>query len=548
MSLLKTHQTLQELFPQVDDRLLKAAAFEHGHEIEFAIEFVVEEVLPRMSLGIEHTSGLNGSCFATGDEFASSAENKETHFTVESHEDFPTVTHENATRLCNFNVNSEDASAIPVYRLESHEDFPSLATASRFPDSSSDIVEDSSTAPGLVSTECCACSDQAENSPNLVQDRISKTMGLSDFYELKNLFERKANASNIDNSELWKQESDDGHESLVFEEKMTMGTAEDSRSISYDGQTSQTTIDIVEDLINEASKNKDILLEAMDSVDLLMKEVGMREKEAESANLEAMYAGADILNNAEELKKLSAHGREANDMYAGEVHGEKSILATELREIRSHLRHISDKRDKYLSIIDELNLDLQARIAAANAAKAEAELQKLKKKELASKVLAQEKLIMEQVMEDSKKLHQQAEENSKLRQFLTDRGGIVDILQGQIEAICQDVELLKDRFHNDLGVCSPCFSVSNFTNDKDCSLSSNLPFKNQSTYTEGSEGSQIHEPVESVLGVEIASLDPPTVDQHEHGCEGTYQEGTPKMMVSQKEAWDEPWELVKEET
>ncbi|KAF3785738.1 hypothetical protein EJ110_NYTH22483 [Nymphaea thermarum] len=487
----------------------------------------------------------------SSDEFAPSAEDKETHFTLESHEDFPTLTHENATRMCNFNVNSEDASAIPVYRLESHEDFPSLATASRFPDSSSDIVEDSSTAPGLVSTECCACPDQAENPPNLVQDRISKTTGLSDLYvsidELMDPFERKVNASNIDNSELWKQKSDDGHESLVVEEKMTMGTAEDSCSISSDGQTSQITVDIVEDLINEATKNKDILLEAMDSVYLLMKEVDMREKEAESAKFEAMYAGADILNSAEDVKKLSAHGREANDMYAGEVHGEKSILATELREIRSRLGHISDKRDKYLCIIDELNLDLQARIAAANAAKAEAELQKLKKKELASKVLAQEQLIMEQVMEDSKKLHQQAEENSKLRQFLTDRGSIVDILQGQIEAICQDVELLKDKFHNDLGVCSPCFSVSNFTNDKDCSLSSNLPFKNQSTSTEGSEGSQIHEPVESVVGVEIASLDPLTVEQHEHGCEGTYQEGTPKVMVSQKEAWDEPWELVKED-
>lgn len=38
---------------------------------------------------------------------------------------------------------------------------------------------------------------------------------------------------------------------------------------------------------------------------------------------------------------------------AGEVYGEKSILATEARELQSRLFYMSEERDKHLSLIDE---------------------------------------------------------------------------------------------------------------------------------------------------------------------------------------------------
>jgi lysyl-tRNA synthetase class II len=55
---------------------------------------------------------------------------------------------------------------------------------------------------------------------------------------------------------------------------------------------------------------------------------------------------------------------------------------------------------------------------------------------------------MEKVVQESKLLQQEAEENSKLRDFLMDRGQIVDTLQGEISVICQDVKLLKEKFEN----------------------------------------------------------------------------------------------------
>jgi hypothetical protein len=40
--------------------------------------------------------------------------------------------------------------------------------------------------------------------------------------------------------------------------------------------------------------------------------------------------------------------------HAGEVYGEKAILATEVRELQSRLLSVSDERDKSLAILDEV--------------------------------------------------------------------------------------------------------------------------------------------------------------------------------------------------
>lgn len=42
--------------------------------------------------------------------------------------------------------------------------------------------------------------------------------------------------------------------------------------------------------------------------------------------------------------------------HAGEVYGEKAILATELRELQSRALSLSVERDKYLVVLDEVLL------------------------------------------------------------------------------------------------------------------------------------------------------------------------------------------------
>ncbi|XP_031250589.1 uncharacterized protein LOC116108480, partial [Pistacia vera] len=125
---------------------------------------------------------------------------------------------------------------------------------------------------------------------------------------------------------------------------------------------------------------------------------------------------------------------------------EKAILATEVRELQTRLLSLSDERDKSLAILDEMRETLEGRLAVAEEVRKAAEEEKLQKEESARSSLAEVEAIMEDVVQESKVLQQDAEENSKLREFLMDRGRVVDSLQGEISVICQDVRLLKEKF------------------------------------------------------------------------------------------------------
>ncbi|KAF8394460.1 hypothetical protein HHK36_020668 [Tetracentron sinense] len=188
------------------------------------------------------------------------------------------------------------------------------------------------------------------------------------------------------------------------------------------------------------------LFSAMESVINMMREVELLEKDAEQAKVEASRGGLDILVRVEELKQMLQHAKEANDVHAGDIYGEKAILATEVRELQSRLLNLSDERDKSLAILFEMRQTLEGRLAAAEEERKAAEQEKLGKEESGLKALAEQELIMEKVVKESKKLQQAAEENSKLREFLMDRGQIVDILQGEIDAVCQDIKLLNEKF------------------------------------------------------------------------------------------------------
>jgi hypothetical protein len=97
------------------------------------------------------------------------------------------------------------------------------------------------------------------------------------------------------------------------------------------------------------------------------------------------------------------------------------------------------------------------------------------------------------------------EENSKLCEFPADSGCIVDVLQGEISVICEDVKSLKERFDKGLGVSSSSFLCPKLSNDTYCVLSSlNLSLKRTST-SKRSGASQSYELVESMVKKEAAT-------------------------------------------
>lgn len=247
------------------------------------------------------------------------------------------------------------------------------------------------------------------------------------------------------------------------------GTIEDDfTSTSIVTQSDQICrIDFLDEIIEDAKNNKKILFSAMESVLNMMKEVELQERAAEQAKEEAAMGGLDILAKVEELKQMLGHAKGTNDMHAGEVYGEKAILATEAKELQSRLLCLSDERDKALATLDEMCQTLQTRLAAAEEMKKAAEQEKLEKEGLARRALAEQEAIMEKVVQESKLLEKEAEENSKLREFLVDRGLMVDMLQGEISVICQDVGLLKEKFDKRLPL-----SMSVSSSQTSCKLAS----------------------------------------------------------------------------
>ncbi|XP_031500894.1 kinesin-like protein KIN-12F [Nymphaea colorata] len=511
MSLATVCQTLKELFPQVDDRLLKATAFEHGDDVESAVDFIVNEVLPYIAPDTDAADSQGSSTISTG-----------------------------LSSLGLSFSSSEDQSS--KLRLESLEDFPNLATGATSTHNPTDVSNGLSLHTGFVAFEHCAENDAASECVK------ASTLG------------EETKPDSVQNVEgVFHEERFGPSESPMFNSSSRVLKNEESceQSDNPDGMTDDwmpiretdaaghvneiLNIDFLEDLINEAKKNKAILLKALESVALLMKEVDIREKEAEDAKEAASVAGSEALNKAEDLKKMLARAKEANDMQAGEVYGEKSILATEARELQSRLLHMSEERDKHLSLIDEVSRDLQARIAAVDEAKAEAEQEKLRKEECASNALAEQELIMEKVVAESKQLKEQAEKNSKLREFLIDRGRIVDMLQGELSVVCEDVKLLKERSDKGLSLSSSSFLASKLGADTGYVLSSlSMSIKSQTSSSEG-RGASLNCSLAGSVTKETADPLSATVEQ----CEETKLKISCEEMVGREEDWDEPWELLK---
>ncbi|KAG6528575.1 hypothetical protein ZIOFF_010754 [Zingiber officinale] len=109
-------------------------------------------------------------------------------------------------------------------------------------------------------------------------------------------------------------------------------------------------------LISDAKSSKVNLFSAVESMTSMMKEVELHEERSKHAKEAASSAAEDILSDAEELKKILIHAKEAKDMvHAGEIYGEKAILATEARELQYRLFGLSNDTKKSLTLIGEVS-------------------------------------------------------------------------------------------------------------------------------------------------------------------------------------------------
>ncbi|PIN03066.1 hypothetical protein CDL12_24422 [Handroanthus impetiginosus] len=481
MGFNKVYKSLQEIFPQIDARVLRAVAIEHSKDADAAVEAVLVEIIPfftersrpstpttgSISVG-EPSEGLvgtsktadvpsvntKGSAEVQNDHNPNGANEQSSHShdaddgpskpcydTYHGHHEEGSSTAElvlpekildNSIEM-NIDVNSP-AEAVELIDKDEKDTLQIevsgdpernvLMPADKYPENSINVSSDSTVEPASVTAHDLTTSP-LDSSIQLVvlPDVHGNDLEESDVSRANDIDSKMEATSNI------------------------IGTEEESTLNASMSQSSQIRIiDILEEFIADARNSKKTLLSSVQSVISLMREVELKEQAAEQAKAEAAMGGSDILVKVEELKQMLQRGKEANDKHAGNVYGEKAILATELRELHSHVLCLSVERNKSLAVLDEMRQTLEERLALAEDAIKSAEQEKIEKEKAAMKTLAEQELIMEKLMQEAKILKQQAEDNAKLEEFLVDRGRIVDMLQGEIAVICEDVRLLKEKF------------------------------------------------------------------------------------------------------
>ncbi|XP_065861176.1 uncharacterized protein [Euphorbia lathyris] len=486
------YRSLMELFPQVDSRILKAVAIEHPKNAELAVEVVISEVLPNLSQHAAVGSPLhkvrgsssisNGS--AEDEELANSLRNHQVGLekTISTSVESRSIANNDAYKTANAVFVSDSTTvfssgtAVDSNQLQGNIESEELILLVRCPNKEDSSKSGSSQTPEVISS-ALPCEEIA--GPERTETNVPAIFGKCQ--DIDTRVEQDSTSQIISTSlELKRGDSDGSLTSDYADLKEFDGSSSDQldeflggrspqTELCSDGMNSQNSvveealnpvegdlcssnlshdikIDILEDIIEAAKNHKTTMFLEVESIMTKMREVELQEKIAEQAQEEAASAGLETLSKVEQLKQMLAHAKEANDMHAGEVHGEKSILATEVKELQARLLSLSDERDKALAILDEMDQTLEARLAAAYELKKTAEMQKLEKEESARSALAEQEAIMEKVVQESKILQQEAEENSKLREFLVDRGHVVDTLQGEISVICHDVRLLKEKF------------------------------------------------------------------------------------------------------
>ncbi|KAJ9696244.1 hypothetical protein PVL29_008469 [Vitis rotundifolia] len=494
MGFKAVYRALQDVFPQVDARLLKAVAIEHSKDADAAVEFVLYDVLPFLS---QHP-GSSGSCYENqlledstsgmveGEEESIPADHQ--HVVQEAkaaNVDLSTKSGSVADENPNDDEAMEGSTALDFYDANDGHDevYENTESEELIPleqDSKDLNLQDTSVKASSVTSNASMHGDgiisslngqhadsDSFNGPVMCDfDTVTRKKGqeasgldgiqvemiqvVPDTDAPERLLQAEIDSiscithcekeeSNVSFDHDAKQEDD-------FDIEMVGDVAEPvlNTIVTQSGHICST--DFLEEMIEDAKNNKKTLFSSMDSVMNIMREVELQEKAAQQAREEAARGGLEILTRVEELKEMLQHAKEANGMHAGEVYGEKAILATEARELQSRLLSLSDERDKSLKILDEMRHALEARLTAAEEDIKAAEQVKFEKEDSARKALAEQEAIMEKVVQESMMLKQEAEENSKLQEFLMDRGRIVDMLQGEISVICQDVKFLKVKF------------------------------------------------------------------------------------------------------
>ncbi|WOG83705.1 hypothetical protein DCAR_0102882 [Daucus carota subsp. sativus] len=562
MGLNSVYRHLQEVFPTIDTRVLRAVAIENSKDSQVAAKVVLEEIIPFLPVKsesfnsaneinscsfeavsptffaqiYESLSSENGEIVGMGDKPVYQKSPGESADISNVGVDLSAVN----TTLLNEKASNNESKQVHIEFA--NEKNSSSQTSKKSSKEDSEVLDDSSLDGDVASSSTQnVLLDGSTNSIELVTVpepsysfiTVSKTdVPPSEMIDCENksaihtMADPETTFSNVDKPEksnFTVAASEKGLAITVFDD--FEGETDVNTAIRSQYEHIYSTQHL-EDIIESSKSEKITLQSAKESLYSLMREVELKENSVEQAEEEAAHGGLSILINVKELKQMLQRAKEANDMNAGEVYGEKAILATEVRELQSRLVSMSDERNKALAMLDEMRQSLKGRLEEAERGIKAAEQERLDKEEFARKSLAYENSIMEKVVEESKILEQEAQKNSELREFLMDRGRLVDIIQGEISVVCQDIKLIKEKFDQHVPLSkllSSSYTLASLT-----SSSSSIPS------TAPQQMSELVHALDSIKALDRSIAD----DQISYGEE---------VPSHQKELIDDGWEFFNKE-
>ncbi|XP_024525721.1 uncharacterized protein LOC9658446 [Selaginella moellendorffii] len=201
----------------------------------------------------------------------------------------------------------------------------------------------------------------------------------------------------------------------------------------------------IEQMIEQTKTDKQNLMVSIQEMKELRRVAEQAEAAARSAKAQALEGVEALHASAEEVRKTVAEAREANAVHSGEVYGEKAVLGTEARELFSRVQQVRTEWLKASDILEEMKATLQDRIAKAKEDERVADEERLRKEAASRELLQKEEDILAQITQESIELDLEADNCTKLREFLMKQGTVVDSLQGEISILHEDVELLKKK-------------------------------------------------------------------------------------------------------
>ncbi|KAF7010771.1 hypothetical protein CFC21_025135 [Triticum aestivum] len=210
-----------------------------------------------------------------------------------------------------------------------------------------------------------------------------------------------------------------------------------------DNSTQSFHITEINKNISDITKSKELLSCLYESTIMKMKEVELQEEKSRLAKQNADKAHQNFLAMAEHFNHLIENSKESNDKQAQVVCEENCSLVALTQDLQSKLTKLAAQRNEVLTAVQEIKFQQDARLATSLEEEATAMEQIIQEDKLALLVRKEKEATMGSIMEESRKLQKEAEENILLREQLLDRGHIIDIMQGEISSILARVSKLK---------------------------------------------------------------------------------------------------------